>query len=179
MTQKTEQFNSSLDATSTSFKTAPVVVKKEFNAPVRTVWAAWSNPELIKKWWGPEDYNCPVARTDFREEGKYLFAMKGTDKKIMWSTGTYQEIIPYEKIVYTDSFADENGRPVSAQEAGMEGAWKDAEDTLLVTVTFKNSGEGKTQVELNHEGIPDEEHADCVNGWSSSLNKMKTLVEKH
>lgn len=164
--------------TSTHFNTPFVEVTKTFNAPIERVWETWSNEELVKQWWGPKDYTCPTAKIDFREEGKYLLAMKGPDQKVIWSTGIYKEIFPLELIVCTDSFADEKGNPISPKEAGMEDDWTDAGDTLLFSVKFKKISANQTEIQLVHEGIPASMHDDCVNGWSSSLDKIKTLVER-
>ena len=82
-------------------------------------------------------------------------------------------------IVCTDQFADKNGRPISAREAGMGGAWENAEETLIYSVKFTSLGENKTEIQLVHEGIPASEHDECVSGWSSSLDKMKKLLENN
>ena len=87
-----------------------------FDAPVELVWAAWSSPELVKQWWGPKDFTAPTIRIDFREGGKYLYAMHGpADSEYdvdMWNTGVYKEIVPNKRIVYLDSFSDADGNPV-------------------------------------------------------------------
>ena len=46
-----------------------LVVTRVFNAPVKQVWKAWSEPELVMRWWGPNGFTYPVARMDFREGG--------------------------------------------------------------------------------------------------------------
>ena len=103
--------------------------------------------------------------------------MKGPDEKVIWSTGVYKEILPHELIVCTDQFSDEKGNPISPQEAGMEGDWEN--NTCLFSVKFEDLGNNQTKIQLVHEGIPESMHDDCVEGWSSSLEKMKKLVEKH
>lgn len=83
-------------------KQKTVSITRTFNLPVDTVWKAWTEPESFKKWWGPKDYTCPSCTIDFKVGGKNLAAMRGPDGKDIWSTGTYKEIIPQKKIVYTD-----------------------------------------------------------------------------
>ncbi len=162
-----------------SFTDTPFVeVTKEFDAPLERVWQAWSDAELIKQWWGPENYTAPSAKTDFRIEGKYLFAMKDPEGKVTWSTGTYTEILPYKLIVCTDQFSDENGKPITPEQAGMEEEWEDI-STLVFSVKFEKIDDNRTKIQLVHEGIPASIHDDCVSGWSSSLDKMKKLVETH
>ncbi len=153
----------------------PVEITRTFHAPLDRVWEVCTNVEMIKQWWGPEGYSAPEAKLDFREGGSYNFAMQGPDQKITWSGGVIQEIIPEEKIVYTDRFTDKDGNPVSAATYGMGGVWP---ENLYVTVTFEKIGEGETLVSILHEGIPAEMHDDCVQGWNSSMNKLQKLVER-
>lgn len=155
----------------------PVVeVMRVFNAPVETVWRAWSDRELIKEWWGPEGFSAPTAKTDFREGGKYTLAMEGPDGKVIWSSGIYREIIPCKKIVSTDFFSDEFGTPVAASQLGMPGDWP---LSLLVTINFTKINSEHTQVTISHQGVPAEMHDDSVEGWNSSLNRLQKLVERH
>src|SRR5690606_40541586 len=108
-------------------------ITRVFNAPPARVWQAWTDPEMVMKWWGPEHFTSPVAEVDFRVGGKYLFAMRDPDGNDYWSTGEYVEIVPMERIVYTDSFADAAGNVVSPQQFGL-GA--DFPETQAITLTF-------------------------------------------
>lgn len=151
-----------------------VDITRTFAAPVERVWEAWQNPELMKQWWGPENFSCPDARIDFREGGRSILAMQDPSGKIQYSSGTYEEIIPNQKIVTTDEFTDKDGNLMSANEAGMPGDWP---DTMKVSIEFQELGDHETQIHIIHEGIPKDMHDDCVSGWSSSLNKLQRLVE--
>lgn len=51
----------------------PITISRVFDAPREKVWKAWTDPELIKKWWGPKDFTAPRIEIDFRVGGKYLF----------------------------------------------------------------------------------------------------------
>jgi uncharacterized protein YndB with AHSA1/START domain len=151
-----------------------VEVKRIFAAPVERVWKAWTTPELVKQWWGPEQYSCPYASMDVREGGKSILAMQGPDGKVQYSGGTYEELIPNQRIVTTDQFTDREGNLMSARQAGMP---MDMPDTMRVTIEFQSLGANETQMRIMHEGIPKEMHDDCVAGWSSSINKLQRLVE--
>jgi uncharacterized protein YndB with AHSA1/START domain len=178
MTQTTEPTKKATEQTNTLFNTPLVEVIKEFNAPLEKVWRAWSDTEMIKQWWGPENYTAPSANSDFREEGKYLFAMKSPEGKVTWSTGTYNEIFPMELIVCTDQFADKNGNVITPEAAGMSADWK-GRDSLIFSVKFVKVDDIHTKIFLVHEGIPESMHDDCVSGWDTSLDKMKKVVEAH
>jgi uncharacterized protein YndB with AHSA1/START domain len=53
-----------------------IVLVRTFDAPVEAVWKAWTDPVEVARWWGPKMYTSPFAKIDFREGGRYLFAMK-------------------------------------------------------------------------------------------------------
>jgi len=127
---------------------AELVITRILNAPRELVWRAWTEPAYVMRWWGPKLFTAPVARIDLRVGGKYLNAMRSPEGQDFWSTGTYREIIPGEKIVSTDNFADEQGNIVPASQYGMSGDWP---SELLVTVSFEDYG-GKTKLILRHEG---------------------------
>jgi uncharacterized protein YndB with AHSA1/START domain len=54
--------------------TKQAVITRIFDVPVEKVWAAWTDPEQLKKWWGPKHFTSPLAKTDLRVGGKYLHA---------------------------------------------------------------------------------------------------------
>jgi uncharacterized protein YndB with AHSA1/START domain len=64
-----------------------LVLTRVLDAPRNLVWKAWTDPALMKKWWGPAEYNCPGAKIDLRIGGSYLLGMGGPDGKEHWVTG--------------------------------------------------------------------------------------------
>src|SRR5919204_652300 len=68
--------------------------------------------EHFKLWWGPKDYTCPFCEMDLRVGGKYLNCMRSPKGRDYWSTGVFREILLMERLVFTDSFADEQGNVV-------------------------------------------------------------------
>jgi uncharacterized protein YndB with AHSA1/START domain len=152
-----------------------LVITRIFDAPRELVWKAWTEPEHFKRWWGPKDYTSPVCEIDLREGGKYLYCMRSPEGRDYWSTGVYREIVPMERIVCTDSFADEKGNPVPASHYGMPGDWP---QELLVTVTFEDH-EGKTKMTLRHAGIPSGTMGDNAEaGWNESFDKLAQHLAK-
>ena len=146
-----------------------VFISRLFDAPRELVWQAWTNPRHFKLWWGPKDYTCPFCEMDFRVGGKYLNCMRSPEGKDYWSTGVYREIIPMERLVFTDCFADEQGNVVPATYYGL-GA--DFPIEMLVIVTLEDQ-DGKTKLTLRHIDLPtgpDREGAQL--GWSQSFDKL-------
>jgi uncharacterized protein YndB with AHSA1/START domain len=154
-----------------------IVIERVFDAPVEQVWKAWTEPEQIKRWWGPKDFTTPHATMDFRVGGTYANCMRGAAgsefDRDYWSTGVFKEIVPLRRIVFTDSFADEHGNIVSAAYYGMNA---EMPLEMLVTVTFEDLG-GKTKMTLRHEGLPMGEDRDGAGeGWSQMFDKLADVL---
>ncbi len=153
-----------------------VVIERIFNAPIARVWDAWTKPEEASKWWGPKNFTAPHMKIDFRVGGKYVFCMHGNEGlpaemvgKDFWSCGTYKEIIPLQKIVCTDSFADKDGNAVSPQMYGMP---PEVPLEIEITLTFEDLGD-KTKMTLRHVGMPAGlTQNQMIDGWNESFDKM-------
>lgn len=114
-----------------------------FDAPVEAVWKAFSDPEMEKKW---SRCMTPVGSTemefiqhDFRVGGRYLHRSVVPWGKVQYIVGAYKKIIPLRELLYTMSFADENGDVISGRQMGMDYymplEW-------LVEITFEKSENG-------------------------------------
>jgi uncharacterized protein YndB with AHSA1/START domain len=146
-----------------------IVITRIFAAPRELVFKAWTDPALMMRWWGPKDFTAPVCKIDLRVGGVYHFCMQAPDGQQFWSTGVYQEVTPPERLVYTDSFADEQGNVVPASHYGMPGEWPLEQ---LTTVTFEPQ-EGKTKLTLRQTGIPAGEMGEMTAaGWNESFDKL-------
>jgi uncharacterized protein YndB with AHSA1/START domain len=77
-----------------------------FNAPRHLVWEAMSKPEHIKRWWGRlgEGYSVPVCEVDLRPGGKWRFVNRHPKGEAEFY-GEYREIVPPERVVFTEIFA--------------------------------------------------------------------------
>jgi uncharacterized protein YndB with AHSA1/START domain len=135
-----------------------LTLKRRLNARPEKVFAAWTRPEQIMKWFGPGNCDKYHAEMDLRVGGKYSIAFRtldsGEDHKV---GGVYREIVPNEKLVFT-------------------WAWQSTpERESLVTVTIKSNGEGSI-LTLLHEQLFDENAATGHNrGWNASLDKMERM----
>ncbi len=146
-----------------------LVIERVFDAPPELVWKAWTEPERMMRWWGPNGFTVPVCKIDFRVGGRVLFCMRSPEGQDYWNTGTYEEIVPLERIVYSDSFADEHGNVVPATHYGMS---TDFPLEMRVTVTFEEVA-GKTKMTLRHAGLPAGENRDMAGqGWNESFDKL-------
>ena len=146
-----------------------LVITRIFGAPRDRVWKAWTDPRELVKWWGPKDYTSPVCRIDLRVGGKYLFSMRSPEGRVFWSTGEYREIVDQERIVYSDSFSNENGDVVPATFYGMN---EDFPLCMHVVATFAKS-KGSTVMALKHIGLPRGSMTEqTAQGWNESFDKL-------
>jgi uncharacterized protein YndB with AHSA1/START domain len=153
-----------------------ITLTRTFDAPLKRVFDAWTNEEAFKQWWGPKQFTCPVAKIDARKGGEVFAAMRGPDGKDIYSKDTYLELVPNERIVLRDHFADEKGNVVQPSHYGMNN-WPD-ETTISLTFSEEN---GKTKLGVRHSGIasaPAKDRDDCRKGWSETLDKLAGYVER-
>jgi len=160
------------NGTLTAKKHKTITIVRTLNLPLETVWKAWTDHESFKKWWGPKEYTCSNSAIDFKVGGKYLNSMKAVDGTEIWSTGTYTEIVPQQKIVYTDSFADSEGNIVPSSYYKMP----EMPMELVVTLTFEAMGD-KTNMVMESTGVPAEIGDECIKGWQSSFDKLESNVK--
>ncbi|UCC52661.1 MAG: SRPBCC domain-containing protein [Anaerolineaceae bacterium] len=144
-----------------------VVIERTFDAPADLIWQMWTDPEHFKKWYGPKGFTVPVADMELRVGGKRLVCMASPDGRMkMWTTGEYTAIVPNERIVYTESPADENGDVVSPSAMGMpEGTPVTTEITVLLEEL-----EGRTKMVMTHAGVPADSGAG--GGWEQAFDKL-------
>jgi len=99
--------------------TLEMSITRTFDAPVTRVWRAWSDPEDVKRWWGPQGFTAPVADLDFRVGGTSLVAMRSPEGQVLYNTWTYTKIEPMELIEFIQHFADEDGDPIAPEDVGL------------------------------------------------------------
>lgn len=152
-----------------------IVIERIFDAPVDVIWQMWTQPEHFKKWYGPNGMTVPVAEMDVRVGGKHLICMemRMPDRSMkMWTTGEYTEVVHRQRLVYTDSPADENGNVVSPSADGMKGG--EHPMTTVVTVELEDL-DGRTKMAMTHAGMPAGTGAD--EGWEQAFAKMADYIE--
>lgn len=149
-----------------------IVMERTFDAPVDVVWKMWTQPEHFKNWYGPQGFTIPVSEMDVQVGGQHRCCMEmqtpdGGMK--MWSTGEYIEIVPNQRLVYTESPADEDGNLVVPP--GMEQPM-----TTTVTIQLEDLG-GRTKMVVTHAGLPAGAQG-ANDGWNQAFTKMADYIAK-
>jgi uncharacterized protein YndB with AHSA1/START domain len=83
-------------------------IQRVFKAPRDRVWSAWSEPDQLKHWWGPKGCSIEVRHLEFRPGGFFHYAMKFAGEPTMWGRFNYREIVVPERVVWLNSFSNEN-----------------------------------------------------------------------
>lgn len=112
---------------------AEMVMERIFNAPRELVFKAWTEPEQLAQWWGPQGWTTTIPKMEVKPGGIWHYCMTGPGGEEAWCKAVYQEITPPERIVYIDNFADAEGNVNTEMP------------TLRITVTFEEY-EGKTKL---------------------------------
>jgi uncharacterized protein YndB with AHSA1/START domain len=84
-------------------------VVRTYNAPLDLVWRAWSDPEQVKRWWGPNYFISSYCVMDFREGGRTVVSMRPPDGRDVFTEWLYQHIVPLERIEFVQNIVDKNG----------------------------------------------------------------------
>jgi uncharacterized protein YndB with AHSA1/START domain len=79
-----------------------------FKAPRDRIWKAWSEADQLQHWWGPKGCAIEVARLEFTPGGFFHYSMKFEGAPKMWGRFNYRQIAMPERIVWLNSFANEN-----------------------------------------------------------------------
>ena len=83
-------------------------ITRVFKAPHERVWKAWTNADQLQHWWGPKGCAIAVARLEFRPGGFFHYSMAFPGAPLMWGRFNYREIVNGERIVWLNSFSNEN-----------------------------------------------------------------------
>jgi len=153
-----------------------IVIERTFAASVARIWQMWTDPEHFKQWYGPQGASVPVAEMDVRVGGKRVVCMQFTTPDgpmQMWTGGEFTEIVPNERLVYTESQTDENGNILDPAEMGMpEGT----PATTTVTVELHDL-DGSTRMVMTHAGVPtNQEGANA--GWNGAFDKLVAYLDE-
>jgi uncharacterized protein YndB with AHSA1/START domain len=142
-------------------KNRTLTLKKVFNASVKLVWEAWTNPEHVVQWWAPKGMKINVIEHDFKVGGRWKYSMPMPDGNLFISEGEYLEIEQYKKIVTTADF-----KPMTE---GVETHVQFEEDNDKTNFTF-------SVVHATEEYRNQQEKMGFYNGWGSAFDRLESFV---
>jgi uncharacterized protein YndB with AHSA1/START domain len=138
------------------------------DAPREAVYQAWTDPELLRQWFAPLPYTTPFAELNVYAGGANTITMRGPDGNDMPNTGCYLEVIPNEKLVFTDAY-------------GPDWTPRDGKPFMTVALTFADEG-GKTRytARVLHWTAEDRQTHETMGfhqGWAICTEQLAKLVE--
>ena len=138
-----------------------ILITREFEAQRRLVFKAWTTPELVMQWWSGHRGRMTVAEIDFRVGGRWRYVMIAHGGHEVAFNGEYREIVPDEKIVYTEVY-----------EAMPDG------EPALNTATFTEH-DGRTTLELITR-VESREVRDMIldSGMEGGMQEQMDLLEQ-
>jgi uncharacterized protein YndB with AHSA1/START domain len=141
-----------------------ILITREFDAPKHLVYRAWTTPELVKRWWHAKRGTVTIADVDLRVGGRWRWVMVTADGFEVAFHGTYREIVPNERLVYTEVY---EGAPVPE---GDEGA--------LNTITFTEKDGRTTVTNLVEAGTQEVRDAIINSGMEAGMQDAFDLLEQ-
>lgn len=141
-----------------------IVITRVFDAPRDLVFKVWTQPEHLKRWFGPRSLTMTVCEVDLRPDGAYRLVLRAADGAEYGFSGVYHEIVPPARLVFTDGFE------------GMPG------HEAVVTVTFdEHDGATKiTSTSLYQSAEDRDAHikSGMEEGMRESLDRVAELLAK-
>ena len=126
------------------------------------VYRAWTDPQALKRWWGPEgEASVSLAELDVRVGGRFRIVFGGADGRAHEVQGVYKEVVPNRKLVFTWTWP--NSTP---------------ERESLVSIVFRAVGKS-TELDFRHEQLFDETVRDNHRrGWTDALAKLEQFLNR-
>jgi uncharacterized protein YndB with AHSA1/START domain len=142
-------------------------VSRVFDAPRELVWKAWTAPEHVARWWGPNGFTVEIHTMDVRPGGIWHLTMHGPDGAQYPNKSVFKEVVMPERIV----FAHAGGR------VGGKGAH------FVSTWSFRDLGENRTELEIYmvFDSVAEREHVvtefNAVEGAKQTLGRLAEILE--
>ena len=156
-------------------KTAPMdidpaldlVLERDLDVPQALVWKLWTEPEHVKRWFAPAPWTISECDIDLRPGGQFYTVMQSPEGQSFPNMGCYLEIVPNEKLVFTDALAP--GYRPSEQPFF----------TAILTLEPTATGTQYTAVAKHKDGAGRQQHEEMGfhEGWGQVLEQLVTLAK--
>lgn len=139
-----------------------LTIKRIFDAPKELVFDCWTQEKHMEKWLFPMGFTVPFSQSDVRTGGSYRSCLRAPDGTDNWVGGTYREVTPHDRIVFTHAWQDGAGN---------------AEHETVVTITLEDLGEGRTQLTFHQAFFLSEASRDGhAEGWKETLDNLERYL---
>ena len=136
-------------------------IKRFIKAPADRVYAAWTQPEQLRQWFGPEQVQTTNLIADPRSGGTFRWDLTDSDGDKLTMKGEFRELQPGRKVVFTWHWENDE-------------VWENHVSIVTVELTERAGG---TELRLIHEQLPNEQSRDShTAGWNSALDKLEKFA---
>lgn len=159
--------------------TAPFVIARVLDAPREKVWRVWTEVEHLQRWWGPKGFTVSHCKVDLRPSGIMHYCLRGPDGSEMWGKFVYREIAKPERLVWINSFSDQDG---GTTVHPMMADWP---REMRTTVTFGAQG-ARTKVTVHWvpvDGSTESERRtfdagrnSMQQGWTGTFEQLEAYI---
>ena len=145
-----------------------LVLERIVDVPPDLVWAAWTRPEHLVKWFTPAPWTTASCEIDLRPGGKFNVVMRSPEGQAFPSFGCYLEVVPNQRLVWTDTLVA-GYRPSS--KPFMTG---------IITLEPKGAGTRYVATAMHSDEATRRKHEEMgfQKGWSSALDQLVALMKK-
>jgi uncharacterized protein YndB with AHSA1/START domain len=155
-----------MTATETASDNRDLVLTRLIDASPEKLYRAWTEPELLKRWFAPAPYTTPHAELDVRPGGSNLIVMAGPDGAEMPNRGIYLEVVPNARLVFTDAYTS---------------AWEPSPKPFMTVILTFEPEDGRTRytARVRHWTIEDRDMHEKMGfhqGWGLCADQMTALV---
>jgi uncharacterized protein YndB with AHSA1/START domain len=112
-----------------------ILIEREFDAPGRLVWKAFTTPELVRRWWHAKRGEMTVCEIDFRVGGKWRYVMATPDGVEVGFHGEFVDIVPESRVISRELY---EGVPEGVSE----------EDAATVNTATLTEADGRTKLTI-------------------------------
>lgn len=157
-------------------KNDEVFIEETFNASIEAIFQAWVDPEKLLKWYAPNGCTIFFKKINVTTGGEFHSCITHPQFGSCWCIGTYIEVVPHSKIVFTMINADENGQAINPVDIGMDADWP---GSTLVTVTIAEIA-GKTKLQLRQTvSIETAKKTGAYPSWLQMIEKIHLLINEY
>lgn len=152
---------------------AEVLIARTIKAPREQVFDAWTNPEQLVKWFAPTGCSITYHQLDATQGGSYVSCMHVPGGTECWCKGSYLEVNRPHCLVFSMVVCDDQGKSITALEAGMDPEWP---DETIVTVTFEDIA-GDTRITL-HQTVAESlaKQTGAYPSWLMMFDNLESLL---
>jgi uncharacterized protein YndB with AHSA1/START domain len=153
-----------------------ILLTRTLAAPVEVVWRAWTDPDVLTRWWGPIGFTSHSATIDLRPGGRFIWNMRAPEELggfDMYTAGTYTRIVEQEAIDFVQWLSDADGEPIDPVAMGMPA---DFPHEIRASLAFEQVTEGTRLTAAEYDWPLGEQRSLSEAGLAQCIDKLEAIL---